>query len=127
MKLRCTTNSIRIRIRKSELSTLINDRQIEESILLSPEVTFRFSLAIVDIPTVAAVYEEASIQVQLPIEQAKEWATTQQVGIEVNNLIHGDQSLHLLIEKDFPCLDREEEDYNDTFFELSEQDTDSKC
>jgi hypothetical protein len=127
MKLRCTHNSIRIRIRKSELLELSQNNNITETIAISPSITFSFGLEIAnDVSTVHATFIENKIGVLLPVKEAKEWINTNQVGIEVNNVIGDGQNLHILIEKDFPCLDRPEEDKSDTFWELA-PDTPETC
>jgi len=90
MKLRCTENSIRIRIRKYE-----------------------------SMQQVAATLLDNNLVVNLPKSAANEWINSNQVGIEVNKEIPNNESLHILIEKDFPCLDRENEDKSDTFWELA--------
>jgi len=126
MKLRCTTNSIRIRIRKSELTQLAKEKRIEEKIQFGKGVSLTFALAISGLSKqVAAHFLNNKLIVKLPKEIAKEWINSNQVGIEVNYPIEDDQHLHILIEKDFPCLDREEEDKSDTFWELAPETPDS--
>ncbi len=126
MKLRCTTNSIRIRIRKSELQQLATGQRITEQVGFGQGVVFTFSL---DITTskkqVAASFLNNNLIVKLPKAIAKEWINSNQVGIEVKHPIEKDQNLHILIEKDFPCLDREEEDKSDTFWELAPETPDA--
>jgi len=51
--------------------------------------------------------------------------TSDQVGIEYNIPLDGATYLHILIEKDFPCLDREQEDKSDTFWELAQEKPDT--
>ncbi len=126
MKLRCTTNSIRMRIRKSELQLLAKGQRITEQIGFGQGVVFTFSL---DITTskkqVVAYFLNNNLIVKLPKAIAKEWINSNQVGIEVKHPIEKDQNLHILIEKDFPCLDREEEDKSDTFWELAPETPDA--
>jgi hypothetical protein len=126
MKLRTTFNSIRLRIRKSELTTLQEKHKIEESIRFPNGVIFKFGLTInKDADAVNAKLENNDLVILIPKEEAKEWITTNEVGIETYiNLPDGEQ-LHLLIEKDFPCLDRPEEDKSDTFWELAPETPDA--
>jgi hypothetical protein len=51
----------------------------------------------------------------MPADQAIAWGVTDQVGIAENISLGNFGSLGLLIEKDFACLDRSEEDNEDTF------------
>ena len=102
MKLRCTTNSIRMRIRKSELQQLAKGQRITEQIGFGQGVVFTFSL---DITTskkqVVAYFLNNNLIVKLPKAIAKEWINSNQVGIEVKHPIEKDQNLHILIEKIF--------------------------
>ena len=120
MKLRCTENSIRIRIRKSELDQLATTKKVEEVVHFGNQVALTFSLTIKDsLEKVTATFLQNNLIVSLPETVAHQWVNSNQVSIEVNNDISEEHSLHILIEKDFPCLDRENEDKSDTFWELA--------
>ncbi len=120
MKLRCTKNSIRIRIRKSELDQFAKTSTIQESIAFGKQVTFRFELKKdAAQQQVTATFEDKLLCIALPTQTAEHWINTNEVGIEVNHPLDNGEYLHLLIEKDFPCTDREEEDKSDTFWELA--------
>lgn len=128
MKLRCTENSIRIRIRKSELDQLAQTKQVEEKIHFGNQVVLTFALSIDEtLQNVEANLLDNNLIVSLPNEEAIKWINSNQVGIEVNNELADNQSLHILIEKDFPCLDRENEDKSDTFWELASEETPDAC
>lgn len=128
MKLRTTHNSIRIRIRKSELALLAEKGKIEESINFGNQVVFRFGLFIdKQMNNVEANLKDNYLLLSIPQEMAATWISSNQVGIEATNPISDTETLHLLIEKDFPCLDREEEDKSDTFWELAPAETPDKC
>lgn len=126
MKLRTTHNSIRIRIRKSELSSLQLNKAIEESIRFPNGVLFKFALLIDDtVEKLDAIFENNKLILIISKSEANNWMKTNQVGIENHiNLSDGEQ-LHVLIEKDFPCLDRAEEDKSDTFWELAPESPES--
>lgn len=127
MKIRMTTNSIRIRIRKSELKDLMDAGSIQDHITFSGETMFRYGLQVSETHEVlSASFDSKYIQVYLPRKEAEQWAQTNLVGLENQVSLPENQHLLLLVEKDFPCLDREEKDYNDTFHELSEQ-KESNC
>ena len=120
MKLRTTHNSIRIRIRKSEIQTLAQQRLVSESIAFPMGVTFGFSLLIDEAnEAVEAKLVDNQLSISLPLETAKQWINTNEVGIERHLPLSGNEQLHILVEKDFPCLDRENEDKSDTFWELA--------
>jgi hypothetical protein len=76
----------------------------------------------VSMPTVE--YGENGVDVLLPTDQANTWGTTDQVGIGQDISLGDAGSLALLIEKDFACLDRNDEDNQDTF---ANPNADTKC
>ncbi len=120
MKLRTTHNSIRIRIRKSEIDLLAQKQIVEESIRFPSGTLFKFALKIGnDDQMVNAVLEDNNLIISISKAAATQWINTNEVGIETNINLPDNEQLHLLIEKDFPCLDRPEEDKSDTFWELA--------
>ena len=126
MKLRCTENSIRIRIRKSEIEQLIKTKRVEEVVRFGNQVALTFAQTIeASTQSVAASLVQNNLQISLPETIAQQWINSNQVGIEVNNKISEENNLHILIEKDFPCLDRENEDKSDTFWELASKTPDA--
>lgn len=127
MKLRVTTNSIRLRIRKSELATLSEKHKIVDSVHFPSGDLFKFELAISNSKTeVTTEMVDKLLIVFLPQLEASNWITTEQVGIETHIELNEEEKLHILIEKDFPCKDRVDEDKLDTFQELVE-DKPSAC
>lgn len=120
MKLRTTHNSIRIRVRKSELTRLQAEGRVEESIRFLNNVVFRFALLIEDMDSdLNANLEQNYLKLSIAKARAKQWITTNEVGIETYIALANGEQLHLLVEKDFPCLDRANEDKSDTFWELA--------
>jgi len=120
MKLRTTHNSIRIRVRKSELTRLQAEGRVEESIRFLNNVVFKFALLIEDIDSdLNANLEQNYLKLSIAKARAKQWITTNEVGIETYIALANGEQLHLLVEKDFPCLDRANEDKSDTFWELA--------
>lgn len=120
MKLRCTHNSIRIRVRKSDLATLQQERIVKEFINFGNHMVLTFALCIqAEAKEVNADFIAHQITVHLPENVARQWIETNQVSIKVNSpLPDEDKTLDILIEKDFPCGDRENENKKDTFGEL---------
>lgn len=119
MKLRTTQNSIRIRVRKSELESLSKEGLVEESVNLGNQTVFKFGLTIREnIATLQATLKDNYLNISIPSDEADQWINSNQVGIEVRHPISENEQLHLLIEKDFPCAHRPQEDKSDTFKEL---------
>ena len=118
MKLRIKGNSMRFRVSRSEVARLLAADPLVETIQFAPEAGARFTYALqrepsVKIPTVQ--YTENKVLVLLPADQADMWGGTDQVGIAEDISLGELGALTLLIEKDFACLDRSDEDNKDTF------------
>ena len=118
MKLRIKGNSVRFRVSRSEVARLLAADPLVETIQFAPEAGARFTYALqreplVKIPTVQ--YTENKVLVLLPADQADAWGGTDQVGIAEDISFGELGALALLIEKDFACLDRSDEDNQDTF------------
>lgn len=118
MKLRCTSNSIRLRVRKSDLNVLKQTGKVSDSIRFTAETVLSFSLESSTAKTIEAIYTHQLISIKLPQQQLSNWIESTEVGIETHIETSPGNTLHILIEKDFPCLDREEENKEDTFWEL---------
>ena len=119
MKLRCTHNSVRLRVRKSDLDTLKENGSVEESVQFGPGNTFRFALKTdVEATGIYAIFEGQNIVLGIPQKDVDSWIQSNKVGLETNHSLENGETLHLLIEKDFPCVDRENENKADTFWEL---------
>ena len=85
MKLRTTYNSIRIRIRKSELALLHRQGKIEEQILFPASGQLRFALQIADIEQImdaSLVEHMLTLTISLPV--AESWINSNQVSIETH-------------------------------------------
>ena len=128
MKLRTTHNSIRIRVRKSELDRLQKEGIVEESIAFPGAVIFKFAIAVEDIEKdLFATLKDNYLKLIIAKATAKQWIITNKVGIETSIKLPKGEALHLLVEKDFPCLDRENEDKSDTFWELASDNQPDNC
>ena len=122
MKLRCVNNSIRLRVKKSDLQELEEAGFVMEMVSFQGTGLFSFCIMLfAKTEKVYATFDKSQITVYLPLALAQNWMNSNQVGIEVNNELDNGDFLHILIEKDFPCVDREDEDKSDTFFELANQ------
>jgi hypothetical protein len=118
MKMRIKGNSLRLRVSRSEVERLLNQDRLEETIHFAPEAAAALIYALepspaVDAPTIR--YSHNTVTVLIPADQSRVWCTTDQVGIEKDIDLGRFGSLTLLIEKDFACLDRSDEENEDTF------------
>jgi hypothetical protein len=118
MKLRLQSNSIRLRLKRAEVDLLTKLGRVEEKIAFGGGDDDIFSYTVESSPKVfapQASMKAGRILVELPIEAATRWATGDDVGIETRLSIGDGRELHVLIEKDFACLNGTEEQNHDTF------------
>ena len=118
MKLRIKGDSLRLRVSRSEVARLLAGDCLEDTIHFAAEASAKFTYALQQEPLVSrpsVQYAGNKVTILIPAEQAHEWGVTDQVGIAEDIRLGGIGTLALLIEKDFACLDRSEEDNEDTF------------
>jgi hypothetical protein len=118
MKLRIKGNSLRFRLRQTELATLVDAGHIEETILLGSEPNSRLTYALEHQPSLPCTtlrYHAPELTIVLATEDVKTWAETNEVGIyaTLDRGTHG--SLEIAVEKDYACLDLSDGDNIDTF------------
>lgn len=126
MKLRCTANSIRLRVRKSDLDALQSRGEVSVPINFAPGIKLDYTLKLGQVEHPQASFTAQQITVLLPTGLATTWINSEEVSIEYQQAYSDGQYLQLLIEKDFPCRHTEEKDLQDTFFELAPKD-DPSC
>ena len=127
MKLRFDKHSLRLRVKKSDLEMLRKRNSIHETVHF-PDGSFDYSLSISDHSTeVTASMQEQSIQVIIPSNIAVDWMDNDETGIYQIITFGGNNSLDIIIEKDFPCKDQPEESQSDSFIELSEKNRSKRC
>lgn len=115
MKLRCEHNSLRLRLKKSDLDQLKNNLQLEESVAM-PGGIFTYRLYIVSgTIEVTASINGLSIEIGIPEQTAKEWMESTETGIYRAIKLQDQDTLSITIEKDFICKDRKEENATDFF------------
>lgn len=110
MKFRIKGNSIRFRLNKSEVEHLATKGSVEEVVYFSRQ---NFSYAIVSMSArkLRATFENGKLTVFVPMKSTRHWAESEQVGLEGD-----DHGLRIIIEKDFVCLTRrDDEDETDNF------------
>lgn len=118
MKLRITGNSLRLRVSRSELARFLNGSRIEETIRFSPAPAAVFSYALdsaVQSSAIRVEYEPQKVIIILSRDQAIVWGMENEVGVYGTLGIGDTDSLEVIVEKDFACLDRSDEENQDTF------------
>jgi len=118
MKVRIQGDSLRLRTSRSEVARLLAGDCIEETIHFAPQAAARLTFTLQQEPslrTPTVHYTENRVAILIPADLAHTWGETDQVEIAEDISLGVIGSLALLIEKDFACLDRSEEDNQDTF------------
>lgn len=113
MKLRINGNSIRLRLTQGDVKRLVEDGAVNESIDFgSGKASFGYDLELSkDTVLICCVYENSRIRVLLPEKLALDWSASDDVSIGSD-----DESLFVLVEKDFMCpKPRLREDESDMF------------
>jgi len=118
MKLRIKGNTLRLRVSRSEVARLLAGDRLEETIYFTPEPVAKFTYALqpeqsLNRPTVQ--YAENRVAILIPAHQTNAWGTSDQVSMAEDVNLGKLGSLAILIEKDFACLDRNDEENEDTF------------
>lgn len=114
MKLRIKGNSLRIRLTKTEVSTLAGIGYLEEQTSF-PGNRFIYALQRTESNELSAIFENSKITMLIPASFTKEWPVNNIIGLDAKMPLPGDDSLYLLVEKDFVCLDHTTEDQSDNY------------
>jgi hypothetical protein len=117
MKLRVRYNAVRLRLSQSEVARLRDSGIVEERIEFGPGQRLGYRItADPDASVIAAECRNGNIEVCVPKAMVATWADSSQVGMQMDQRVGDGQSLRLLIEKDFKCLDPADSEENvDTF------------
>jgi hypothetical protein len=119
MKIHIRGNSMRIRVGRSELAHFLHEGRIEDTIQFTPAPEARLTYALEVSPDDTAQtqvrYSPQEVAVILAPRQVVQWSVETEVGVYTKVPIGAGDSLELIIEKDFACLDRSDEGNKDTF------------
>lgn len=118
MKLRFRGDSIRLRLKRSEVDQIVAGTGIVEETHF-PSSVLVYRLEVSENGEMAANFENGSLVISLPKSQVLDWASTEQVSLYAEQEISGIGPLAILVEKDFSCLapgqHRGTEDDEDTY------------
>src|ERR1700756_4036729 len=109
MKLRIKTDDIRFRLTRSDVNDLVTKGYLEESITFGT-ASLLFVIKETISPTITVTFVSDTITLFLPQHMIAELANTDKVGFESNA-----GELHILVEKDFTCLENVAEDQSDNY------------
>jgi hypothetical protein len=111
MKLRIRGNSIRLRLLQTEVAALAKNGFVSEKINFG-STALAYSLRMSrEVKEISARFSENEISIFLPEGPAKAWTENNTVGLSAEQETNTD-SLKILIEKDFVCLDRKDDPDN---------------
>jgi hypothetical protein len=115
MKLRIRGNSLRIRLSKTEVDELVSGSSLTEYTNFGTN-TFGYKVQPVSNGEVlTATYENNIVTLNVPTALLADWPANSVVGFESMMPLADSGHLHLLLEKDFKCLDKTTEDQSDFF------------
>lgn len=115
MKIRIKGNSIRYRLSRSEVTRLAETGYLEEQTIF-PKNRFLYALQMVgNQQELTAEFTGSKISIYMPASFVKDWPANNTVGIDCKMALTETDSLYLLVEKDFICLDETSEDQSDNY------------
>jgi hypothetical protein len=105
MKLRIRANSLRLRLGQSEVRRLVEEGLVEEQAQFGQGSAFVYAVRTGEATSLTATFVGGRIVVTVPRAEVRRWAGGGQVGMEGAQPTGDGESLRILIEKDFECLD----------------------
>jgi hypothetical protein len=109
MKIRIKNNGLRYRLTRSEVERFGQEGVFIEKVQIGDAV-LTYILQRTTVTQLSATFINNTITMLVPQQVADEWVGTDKVGLE-----NKEASLHLLVEKDFTCLDNVDEDQSDNY------------
>lgn len=115
MKIRIKDNSVRFRLTQTEVKTLSENEQVTSKTNFGDN-TFNYQIILVEnIKTLQAVFSNHTITLKVPKTWGKQWYTNEIIGANYSQKLPNGETLSLLLEKDFTCLDNTIEDQSDNY------------
>ncbi len=115
MKIRIKGNSVRFRLTQSEVKQLSETGSVQEVTEFGGS-TFHYRVQLMKgIQNLQAAYAQNEIVLSIPETDGKDWFQKEAVGFEHEMPLPEGKKLHLLVEKDFTCLENTSEDQSDNY------------
>ncbi|MCK0160853.1 DUF7009 family protein [Allomuricauda sp. F6463D] len=115
MKIRIKGNSVRFRLTQSEVKQLSETGSITENTVFGTNVLQYKVKLMPSIQNLRASYSNNQIVMMVPEQDGKNWFHNETVGFENGMELPEGKELHLLLEKDFTCLEDRNEDQSDNY------------
>ncbi|MDQ2864118.1 MAG: hypothetical protein M3R50_10835 [Bacteroidota bacterium] len=104
MKIRIRDNSLRIRLSKSEVELFNEEGYLQAQTDFGSNI-FYYAVKRTDEESMSAEFIDAHLTLFIPQPLLEKWASTNLVGLEYSLPTNNGSHLHLLLEKDFKCID----------------------
>ncbi|MGH1433129.1 MAG: DUF7009 family protein [Lewinella sp.] len=105
MKLRILDNSLRLRLSQAEVAQLAASQEVLAAIHFPTSNALHYRIVPSDdAKEVMLRYDQDGITVTIPATQLATWANSDVVGISATNNLQNEDTVRILIEKDFQCL-----------------------
>lgn len=115
MKIRIKGNSVRFRLTQSEVKQLSETGSVMETTEFE-QATFAYEVQLEStITELQASFFENTIIMKVPKDMGIHWFDSDTVGFENRVVLTNGNPLHLLLEKDFTCLENTSEDQSDNY------------
>jgi hypothetical protein len=111
MKIRIKSNSLRYRLTRSDVEHFAGSGYLADKVNFGGNL-LTYSLQLTDDAQLSASFRDNTITLFMPQSMISELINTDRTGFENNPAPAG---LHLLVEKDFTCLDNVSEDQSDNY------------
>jgi hypothetical protein len=116
MKLRIHENSLRLRLTQKEVAQFRRSGRVDAAVYFAPGRILSYSMeSLPDATEVSADFDDRAIRILIPTSIAIQWVDSNDVGIQAVQPIGEGVQLALLIEKDFQCLHRTDEQESDAY------------
>ena len=115
MKLRIKGNSLRIRLTKTEVGKLADTGYVEEQTLFAGNKLVYALLSVDSGNELSATLDANKITMFVPHELIKDWPQNNVVGFNASMTVSENETLYLLLEKDFVCIEETMEDQSDHY------------
>ena len=115
MKIRIKGNSLRYRLTRPEVERFVKTGHVEEQINFGGASLF-YSILMTDADRLSVSFQENRITLFFPAALVEEWINTDRAGFDRRAPLTGaGETLYLLVEKDYTCLDDVTEDQSDNY------------
>lgn len=116
MKIRIKRNAVRLRLSRTEVATFGSDGYLEERTDFG-DTSFCYALQQDDPGNeLRATFTNGTITMHIPAAMAATWVDTDLITLKHDAITKNGNVLHLLLEKDFKCIDAEvTEDQTDNY------------